>query len=333
MRHDPTSSYSEGWNLACTWYAPGPAQHLSTLFNQHCQEIGVAPFVALCSDETEQAFSGFAAAWRYLDANLRFQRTRNFQLTTACLGECVKKASQLYASPTEEDLGDHDWRVYAPRLLNNTTVGEAALTLPLLSDWIAQHQRDNLHAQALCIMEHDPLWFGSQVHVGEKVVLQVFANIYVCSSALVAADYQGGTEPIARIYRYEFLKDEHVLAGLALRDDLTRLAEGLPALLKYPSHLQEAWHTVYGTVLFLLLDRGVPKELADPVREFLATFHSQLEHRQNVTTWDYNGKWSAARVVQRATAEQEEQIANAVGPVDTEGQALELLYALFPDLR
>src|SRR5579885_1693341 len=92
-------------------------------------------------------------------------------------------------------------------------------------------------------------------------------------------------------------EDEHVLAGLALRDDLTKLAQGLPAMLKYPSHLVEAQSTIYGTVLTLLLDRGVPKELADPVREFLNTFHNALEHRQQATTWSYNGQWFAARVV------------------------------------
>lgn len=126
---------------------------------------------------------------------------------------------------------------------------------------------------------------------------------------------------------------EYTMDDERLRRSLTELEQALPGLLKYPSRLAESESTIYGTALALLLE-SVPEPLSDPVRDFLRSFHQALAHRRKVMTWTSNDQWFAGRV-QRIlpTGEPEADPATIQGPAPTEREALEMLYALYPELR
>lgn len=126
--------------------------------------------------------------------------------------------------------------------------------------------------------------------------------------------------------------DDYTLDPEKLREALTELEQSFPGLLKYPSRLLKAESTIYGAALTLLAE-SAPQPLAEPVRDFLRSFHQALAHRQQVTTWDYNGQWFAGRVLD-TTLPLELMEPNPVqGPAPSEREALEKLYERFPELR
>lgn len=118
--------------------------------------------------------------------------------------------------------------------------------------------------------------------------------------------------------------EDYAELGANLAEGLAQVEQGLSDALKYPSQLQEARGTTYRTVLTMLLESGMPIELADPVRDFLASFDQALAHRRLVQTWQHNQYWFAAGFSDRGLA---------AGPCGNEEAALEKLYALYPELR
>ena len=163
----------------------------------------------------------------------------------------------------------------------------------------------------------------------------LLGNFYA-DIGLIGYNEDGTPELVAvdALFEEELPDDDSTLDPAKLRESLTELEQALPGLLKYPSRLAESESTIYGTVLTLLLE-SVPEPLSDPVRDFLRSFHQALAHRQQVTTWMYNGQWFAGRVLDNTLPLElvEADPATVHGPLPSEREALEKLYETFPELR
>jgi len=116
----------------------------------------------------------------------------------------------------------------------------------------------------------------------------------------------------------------------ALRKGLAELEQALPGLLKYPSRLPEAESTVYGVALTLLLEEMPDSPQTSAIRDFLAAFHAALSRRRRVVTWQNNGRWFAAKA---RLEDGREQPGEEPQEAASEREALEMLYALHPELR
>lgn len=122
----------------------------------------------------------------------------------------------------------------------------------------------------------------------------------------------------------EAISNDYTELGANLREGLAQLERSLPEQLKYPSRLEEAQRLIYHEVLAMLLGSGVPMDLTDPVRDFLASFHQVLAHRSQVETWQHNQYWFACAF---------DAGSPAAGPCGSEEEALEKLYEIHPELR
>ena len=107
--------------------------------------------------------------------------------------QCLEKAADTYNYTTQENQGDHDWRVWALQLKQRD---KDIFTPQELRERIA-HEPDQTALPA--ILDYDTSWLGKSLYREDQVEpLWVHAKLYIV----------GDNEPVALIYRIDFEDEE-----------------------------------------------------------------------------------------------------------------------------
>jgi hypothetical protein len=120
--------------------------------------------------------------------------TRSWTRVRGSLEDCVEKMSDTYFYTTQEDQGDHDWRVLVLHM-ESERFERHVFTPQQLLECIKHHP----DARRAAILDYDTSWFGETIKVDwadgqANPSLWVHAKLYLL----------GNNEPFALVYRIDF---------------------------------------------------------------------------------------------------------------------------------
>ncbi len=121
------------------------------------------------------------ARLKTIEARLEPPRTRQWTRYRGTLLQCLEKVAETYSYTTQEDQGDHDWRIETSGLLQDN----GTFTPQALVEKIAQSEQATLPA----VLDYDESWFGYSLHKkgAPTESLWVFAKLYVIGDILASA--------------------------------------------------------------------------------------------------------------------------------------------------